>query len=627
MASSMAAVLKDNIAILRTSLLQIDIDLLTTNPTASPLFPYLTFVTLALVANTLFRLTRTYPSIPFHVPVPEEALPGWKGGSILKNPSIQDPARPDQIICYDPSTGRHLATIRAHTKADVTSALAKARKAQAKWEKTTFAQRKVVLQSLLDFILLHQESICRVAARDTGKTMVDGKFGEILTTCERIRWTLAHGEDALKDEHRDPGLLMFYKSARVQYRPMGVVAALVSWNYPFHNTFGPLITALFAGNGILIKASEQVAWSTTTYFAQIARTCLEACGHDPDLVQFLVGFQECGEAVVTSGVDGITFIGSPQIGAKVATAASYNLTPCVLELGGKDVAIVNKDVDLEAVVPILMRGVFQNCGQNCIGLERIIVHESLHERLIEMAGSRIKQLKQGPPLEIENIDCGAMTMSGRNKALERLVKEAVKEGATLVHGGEGYVHPKFPDGQFFAPTLITDLRPDMKIAQEEAFAPIMAVFKFKTLDEAITIANSTRYCLGSNVFSRNQKEGQYMMDRLKVGMSNLNDFGVNYLCQSLPFGGVGMSGYGRFGGPEGLRAVCHQKAMTMDRWPMLIQTFLPPVLQYPMNNVGDAIVVTRDLVNIIYAGWVGRVHAVFEIVRTLLVGANQPEQL
>ena len=194
---------------------------------------------------------------------------------------------------------------------------------------------------------------------------------------------------------------------------MGVVAALVSWNYPFHNTFGPLITALFAGNGILIKASEQVAWSTTTYFAQIARTCLEACGHDPDLVQFLVGFQECGEAVVTSGVDGITFIGSPQVGAKVATAASYNLTPCVLELGGKDVAIVNKDVDLEAVVPILMRGVFQNCGQNCIGLERIIVHESLHESLIEMVGSRIKQLKQGPPLEIENIDCGAMTMSGR----------------------------------------------------------------------------------------------------------------------------------------------------------------------------------------------------------------------
>jgi len=208
-----------------------------------------------------------------------------------------------------------------------------------------------------------------------------------------------------------------------------------------------------------------------------------------------------------------------------------------------------------------------------------------------------------------------------------LVQDAVKNGALLVHGGESYVHPQFPGGQFFKPTLIVDLKPDMKIAQEEAFAPIMAVFKFKTLDEAVSIANSTRYCLGSNVFSRNQKEGRYMMDRLKVGMSNLNDFGVNYLCQSLPFGGVGMSGYGRFGGPEGLRAVCHQKAVTMDRWPSLIQTFLPPVLQYPMNNVGDAIVVTRDLVNIIYAGWVGRVKAVIEIVKVLLVGANEPEQL
>ncbi|KAF8976517.1 Meiotic Sister-Chromatid recombination aldehyde dehydrogenase [Entomortierella lignicola] len=578
-------------------------------------------------ARFLFTYFRPYHSIPFQVPLPEEALPGWKGGSILSNPRIQDPTLPGQIVCYDPSTGRHLSTIRAHTKADVDIALTKARKAQAKWAKTTFAERKIVLQSLLDFILLHQEDVCRVASRDTGKTMVDGKFGEILTTCERIRWTLAHGEDALKDEYRNPGLLMFYKSAKVEYRPMGVVAALVSWNYPFHNTFGPLITAIFAGNGILIKASEQVAWSTMTYYAKIARTCLEACGHDPELVQFLVGFQDCGEAVVTSGVDGITFIGSPQVGAKVATTAAAALTPCVLELGGKDVAIVNKDVDLEAIVPILMRGVFQNCGQNCIGLERIIAHESIHDKLVGMVGDRIKQLKQGPPLEIENIDCGSMTMSGRISTLEALVQDAVENGATLVCGGKGYTHPKFPQGQYFTPTLITDLQPHMKISQEEAFAPIMAVFKFSTLEEAISIANSSIYSLGSNVFSRNQKEGIHIMDRLRVGMSNLNDFGVNYLCQSLPFGGVGMSGYGRFGGPEGLRSVCHQKSITVDRWPMLIQTFLPPVLQYPMNNVGDAIVVTRDLVNIIYAGWISRIKSVFEIVKVILVGANEPEQL
>ncbi|KAI1295147.1 Meiotic Sister-Chromatid recombination aldehyde dehydrogenase [Mortierella claussenii] len=580
-----------------------------------------------LAGHVLFKRLRSYPSVPFHVPLPEQALPDWKGGSILAKPNIEDSSHPGHIICYDPSTGRHLATIRAHTKADVDLALAKARVAQEKWKKTTFAQRKIVLQSLLDFILLHQESICRVASRDTGKTMVDGKFGEILTTCERIRWTLAYGEQALKDDHRDPGLLMFYKSAKVVYRPMGVVAALVSWNYPFHNTFGPLITAIFAGNGILIKASEQVAWSTSAYFAKIAKSCLEACGHDPELIQFLVGFQDCGEAVVASNIEGITFIGSPQVGIKVATAAASHLTPCILELGGKDVAIVNKDVDLEAVVPILMRGVFQNCGQNCIGIERIIVHESIHDKLIAMVDSRIRQLKQGPPLEAENIDCGSMTMSGRPDVLRPLIQDALRQGATLVCGGEEYVHPQFPHGQFFAPTLITNLAPKMRIAQEEVFAPIMAVFKFSTLDEAVAIANSSMYSLGSNVFSRSQKEGHFLMDHLRVGMSNLNDFGVNYLCQSLPFGGIGKSGYGRFGGAEGLRAVSHQRSITIDRWPLLIQTFLPPVLQYPMTNVSDAIVVTRDLVNIVYAGWVGRARAVCEIVKVLLVGANQSEQL
>lgn len=209
--------------------------------------------------------------------------------------------------------------------------------------------------------------------------------------------------------------------------------------------------------------------------------------------------------------------------------------------------------------------------------------------------------------------------------MEALVQDAVSQGAKLICGGKGFIHPKFPSGQYFSPTLITDLKPTMKLAQEEAFAPIMALFKFSTLDEAISIGNSSIYCLGSNVFSRNHKEGRYIMDRLRAGMSNLNDFGVNYLCQSLPFGGVGMSGYGRFGGPEGLQAVCNQKSITVDRWPSLIQTFLPPVLQYPMNNVGDAIVVTRDLVNIIYAGWVGRIKAVSEIVKVLLVGANEPE--
>ncbi|KAF9972000.1 Meiotic Sister-Chromatid recombination aldehyde dehydrogenase [Actinomortierella ambigua] len=582
----------------------------------------------AMVGPSLLKIRiRGIRSVPFHVDLPPEAKPGWKGDEILTNPSIQDPLQPGKIICYDPATGRHLATLRAHTAEDVQQALQKARKAQQSWAKTTYEQRRVVLQSLQDFILKNMEDICRVASRDTGKTMVDGKFGEVLTTLERIRWTLKHGEDALKTEYRDPGLLMFYKHAKLEYHPLGVVSALVSWNYPFHNTFGPLITAIFAGNGILIKASEQVAWSTTVYFAKIARTCLEACGHDPELVQFLVGFPDCGQALVASGIDGLTFIGSPQVGSKVAESAAKHLVPCVLELGGKDVAIVNKDVDLDAVVPILMRGTFQNCGQNCIGIERVLVHEAIHDKLVERLSDKIGQLKQGPPLEIANIDCGSMTMSGRMAGLEKTVAEAVKQGARLIHGGKAFKHPDYPQGQFFAPTLITDVREDMHLFQEEVFAPILTVVRFSTLDDAIRLANATPYALGSNVFSRNMREGRYLVNGLRAGMSNLNDFGASYLCQSLPFGGVGHSGYGRFGGPEGLRGVCYQKSVTEDRWPSLIQTFLPPPLQYPMANVGDAIVVTRDLALIIYAGWLVRIKAVFEIVKTLAVGSGQPEEL
>ncbi|KAG0223720.1 Meiotic Sister-Chromatid recombination aldehyde dehydrogenase [Actinomortierella wolfii] len=582
----------------------------------------------ALISPSLFKIRiRSIRSVPFHVEVPPEAKPGWKGGEVLANPSIQDPLQPGKIVCFDPATGRHLATVRAHTKEDVDEALQKARKAQRKWAQTTFEQRRVVLQSMLDFILANMEDICRVASRDTGKTIVDGKFGEILTTLERIRWTLKHGEASLQTEYRDPGLLMFYKHAKVEYRPLGVVAALVSWNYPFHNTFGPLITAIFAGNGILIKASEQVAWSTMTYFSKIARNCLEACGHDPDLVQFLVGYADCGEAIVSSGVDGVTFIGSPQVGSKVAENAAKHLVPCVLELGGKDVAIVNKDVDLDAVVPVLMRGTFQNCGQNCIGIERVLVHEAIHDKLVEQLSDKIGKLKQGPPLDVANMDCGSLTMSGRMAGLEKTIAEAEKQGARVLHGGKAFKHPDYPQGQFFAPTLVINVTENMKLFQEEVFAPILTVVRFSNLDEAIRLANVTPYGLGSNVFSRNMREGRYLVNGMRAGMSNLNDFGASYLCQSLPFGGVGHSGYGRFAGPEGLRGVCYQKAITEDRWPSLIQTFLPPVLQYPMVNVGDAIVVTKDLALIIYAGWVKRVKAVFEIVKTITVGSGQPEKL
>ncbi|CAG8472407.1 4337_t:CDS:10 [Funneliformis caledonium] len=442
------------------------------------------------------------------------------------------------------ATGQLLDTIRAHTKDDVKEALKKARDAQQNWVKTTFSERKRVLYSLLNFIIKNQEEICWVSSRDTGKTLVDGKFGEILVTCEKIRWIIKHGEKALATEYRGTSPVLPHKLAKIEYQPLGVVTALVSWNYPFHNVFGPIISSLFVGNGILIKSSEQVAWSMQ-FYSKIIKTCLMECGHDPDIVQFLCGFPECGEAVVRSGVDGITFVGSCEVGKQVMKAASDNLTPCILELGGKDCAIIRHDANLSQALPITMRGTFQNAGQNCVGLERILIHESLYDGFVVMVAEQIKRLKVGSILNDDDVvDIGAMTMSGQGERLQNLIQASVSEGAKLVLGGRPFTHPKYPTAQYFEPTLLIDVTPNMTILKQELFAPIMIVMKFSTDEEAIEICNSSPFGLGNSVFSGDQNKGEWMARRLRCGMVNVNDFGATYLC-NLPFGGVGISGFGR----------------------------------------------------------------------------------
>ncbi|CAD2217975.1 aldehyde dehydrogenase (NAD+) [Angomonas deanei] len=405
--------------------------------------------------------------------------------------------------------------------------------------------------------------------------MMDGTLGEMLTTLEKLRWTAANGEDVLKEEVRDVGLMTIHKRAAVNYVPFGVIGAIVSWNYPFHNIYGPMISALFAGNAFVGKVSEYSSFYAS-YYESIVRDGLRQLGYSPDLVHFLTGFAETGEALVSS-VDKVTFIGSPGVGKIIMRNASATLTPVVLELGGKDPAVICDDADYDQVFPIVMRGNFQNCGQNCVGLERIVVHEKLHDRLVEDVTRQVRSLTQGPASE-KCYDLGAMTMGkAAIPKIEQLVRDTVAAGATLVCGG------KAVNDRFFPPTVLINVTPDMPIAQEEVFGPVLVVLKFKTDKEAIEIVNSCAYGLGSSVFSKDIQRAQVIANGIRTGMVNINDFGINYLCQSLPFGGVKISGFDRFAGREGLRGNCVVRASTTDRIPG-VKTVIPPILQYPISD-------------------------------------------
>ncbi|TPX44192.1 hypothetical protein SeLEV6574_g04650 [Synchytrium endobioticum] len=550
------------------------------------------------------------------IPAPPEADETWKGET-LTQPDIRDPLYPRVIICYDPATGQLLGKRRAMAPAEVVETVARSRQAQREYAKTPFTKRRAILTTLLDWIVENQEVVCRVTARDSGKTIVDASFGELLTTCEKLRWSIANGEKVLAPEYRGGGgLVVAHKSARVEYVPVGVMGCIVSWNYPCHNVLGPIISAVMAGNGCVVKASEHVAWSTH-YWQTIVRLALRKHGVDEALITVVNGWADAGEALIECA-DKITFIGSPAVGKQVMKKASETLTPVVLELGGKDAAVICDDCDFNQVVQIAMRGTFQNCGQNCIGLERLVVHTKIYDQFVSEMEGRIRTLRQGPPLSASAVDCGAMTMSLACKNIKALVDDAVESGARLLVGGARYICPSYPSGQFFQPTLLVDVTPDMRIANEEVFGPVAVVMKFNTDEDAIRIVNACPFGLGASVFTLDYARGDAIAKRLKTGMANVNDFGINYLCQSLPFGGIGVSGIDRFAGVEGLRGNCHVRAMTSDYyWFLGIRTGIPPLLQYPLSKTSDQF--QKALVEFLYgAGMGGKLRGIYGMLEALV---------
>lgn len=532
---------------------------------------------------------------------PEQALPHWKGKRA--DPlAVRDKADPESIQCYCPATGQALGRVHAMTRDEIDGAVAAARDAQTAWRATSFSERRRVLNTIAKFLVDNQEDVARVACRDTGKTMVDASVGEIMVTLEKIQWIAANGEKALQPSRR-PGsshVLMFYKGAEVRYEPLGVVAAFVSWNYPLHNMMGPIVAGLFAGNGVVVKCAEPVAWSST-WFIEIARRALKACGHDPRLVQLVACWPDEADYLAGHpGLDHVTFIGSRPVAHKVAVAASRSLTPLVAELGGKDPLVVLDDAPVADVARIIMRGTFQAAGQNCIGVERVIALPRAYDALVAALAPTVEALRVGSAIDqSENIDVGATISDARYDWLEQRVRDAVAHGATLLAGGRRWTHPKYPQGHYFAPTMLANVTPDMEIAREEVFGPVLLLMRADSVDDAIRIANGTEFGLGASVFGRDPRLLDQVTRRLRCGNVAVNDFATYHVCQ-LPFGGVGGSGYGKFGGAEGLRGLSLEKSVVYDRFPF-ISTKIPAVLAYPIPDVKKAWAVVKAINDVGYA--------------------------
>jgi acyl-CoA reductase-like NAD-dependent aldehyde dehydrogenase len=501
-------------------------------------------------------------------------------------------ARPTRTIpCHEPATSRTLGEIAVDTPDAVFAALGRARRVQPALGSASLKERARLLERLLARVVADTDEIVELVVRDAGKTREHAIMGEVWPVCEKLRWTIKHGPRHLAPERVSSGLLP-HKRARIEYRPLGVQGAIVPWNYPFQNLMNPIVSGLMAGNAVVVKPSEWVAYSSER-FASMVREEIAAAGFDPDLVQVVQGYAETGQALIASGIDALLFIGSAENGKRVLETAAKHLVPVILELGGKDPLVVFEDGNIEAAAHAALNGAFINAGQNCVAAERILVHESVMARFEETVGGLARGLRQGPPGEPGSVDVGAMITPLQLDRVEKLVDAAVDEGARVVAGGRR----RAGAGSFFEPTVLSGLRPDMDImTTEELFGPVMLLCPFRDEAHAIEIANSTPFGLSASVFSRDRKRAARVVSALRSGMAAVNDFGgMTYMAQDLPFGGVKASGFGRMNGRDGLRACTEPRAVLDDRLPFTFPNKLFPVT--PGTYRG-----TRAAISIVYGG-------------------------
>lgn len=523
------------------------------------------------------------------------------------------PGEPEQIACFNPATGQRLGQRPSAGAQGVTDAVSRARSAQLQWAKSSYRQRRAVLQHIIDHTLEHVDELCAAIVEDSGKTFENALLGEVMPVCNKIRWLIKYGEKHLKPEKVPSGLLM-HKAGRIEYRPLGVVACIVPWNYPFQNIFGSLVAPLMAGNSVVLKVSEALAWSSAR-FQQVIDEALTREGFSTDTVQIINGHGETGAALVRSGVDKILFIGSVNNGRRIIEGSAEHLTPVVMELGGKDPLIVCDDANLERAVHAALGGCFINLGQNCIASERVIVNAAVHDAFVAEVGRLANAMRQGVPQHPGALDVGSITTPQQLAIIDALVEDAKAAGARVVAGGRKGDGP----GNFYPPTVLADITPDMRIATQEVFGPVMCIMRVDSDAQAVELANATELGLQSSVFSRDQKRAERIAAQLQTGATSINDFGLCYLNQDLPFGGVKYSGFGRMNGRDGLRAYTNAKAVLKDRF-----GFGPAAKLYPVGP--HDYVKARSTIRLLFTKGLGnKLRALTDLIRiSLQSGTSKP---
>ncbi|MDX8355615.1 aldehyde dehydrogenase family protein [Cognatiyoonia sp. IB215182] len=447
-----------------------------------------------------------------------------------------------RIDVINPGTGEKLAEQALADAGDVDRAVMAARRVHLSGALSDLrpVERGRMVRAMGRYLLDHIDEIAPVLTLEQGKPLWEARI-EVEGAARYFEY---YGNQAETVEGRSIPLGKDYFDFTT-YEPFGVSAQIIPWNYPVEMTARSLSAALATGNTCVIKTPELTPLSNA-WFAQAA----EAVGLPKGAVNILCGLGHQTGAALSAHphVNQIVFTGSVPTGIAIATAAAQNVVPCVLELGGKSAAIVHDDADLAAFENDVRWGIYFNAGQVCSAMSRVIVHDSVHDELVDRMVGVAQSLTVKPGVEQPEFGptMGAMVSEGQRDRAAQMVSDAEMQGAKVATGGRKLNIP----GAFLEPTILTDVTPDMTVANEEVFGPVLSVLKFSSDDEAIKIANNTAYGLVGGVFTSNLDRATRAARHLRAGQVFVNEWYAGGV--ETPFGGYGKSGYGREKGREAL---------------------------------------------------------------------------
>ena len=501
-----------------------------------------------LVVEPDEALGASAPAVPTTSPAPSASASttGETAATVADEP-VEVPAAIERSLdVRNPATGEVIRSVAMTDEREIAQKVERARRAQPAWAARGFEARAALVRTFRDLLAAEADECARITTREVGKPIVQSR-NEIAAVRERIDWNLDH-VDSVTATRTVTAAAAGVVEERVTHEPVGLVAHVSAWNYPYFVGLNTIIPALLTGNAVLYKPSEHATLTGLRLVDLMHRS-----GIPVDIVQAIVGSGAVGAALVGADVDMVCFTGSYATGRRVARSVADRLIRLQLELGGKDGAYVCDDVDVESAALAVAEGAFYNGGQSCSAIERVYVHDAIFDRFVDAFVDVVGAYRTGDP-DDEQTDIGPLARVEQLDVLRAQVDDAVAKGARILCGGRTIDGP----GSWFEPTVLVDVDPSMSVMRDETFGPVIGVQRVRDDAEARACLDDTEFGLGAAVFSPDRARAERILARLDVGNAYWNRSDRSSV--RLPWAGRRHSGLGVSMSESGVRAFVREKA-------------------------------------------------------------------